>query len=1180
MSKISININGREIVALAGQTILQAASENGIDIPHLCYDERIKPYGACGLCVVEVEGNRKLVRSCATFVQNGQVIKTNTSRTVAARKTALELLASDHRGDCRPPCVLACPAHTDCQGYVGLIANGQYTEALKLIKEQLPIPASIGKICPHPCEEECRRALVEEPISIAALKSFVAELDLNGEKYLPPMKKASGKKVAIVGAGPAGLTAAYFLARNGHKAVIYEAMPHPGGMLRFGIPQYRLDKAMLDAEVALIENMGVDFVYNTKIGDDITLEHLRDSYDAVFLGIGSWQSQGLRCKGEDMEGVLGGIDFLREVTLNNKVALGGKVLVVGGGNTAMDVARTSVRLGAEEVTVIYRRTLDEMPAERLEIDEAMEEGVKFQFLVAPVEVLGENGHVRQLKCEIMELGEPDASGRRKPEPTGKFQVYDADKIIAAIGQKTVIGNIKDIATNKAGNIVVEEGKYTTSLDKVFAGGDAVTGPKIAIQAVAQGKNAAEVIDSYLNGCLVPYAEPKVITQSDLTAMDFADKEKASRIPLKVADKAVRNKSFMQVAQTYTEEDALRESKRCLECGCRDYFECQLIKYIQEYGIETDKAQEEECPKRREIDDHPFIERNADKCVLCGLCVRVCDEVVGETAIGLVDRGFDSVIKPEFGMSLSESACIACGQCADICPTGACMEKQASLKQVPTDLDSISSVCGYCGVGCNVNVEYKGDVVFRVTPDRTKGEGWLCQRGKFGLGYVNDPARLIQPVIKRNGKFVQADWNEANLEVVKGLQAIAAMHGRDSIGVVVSPRLTNEELFLAGKLADAVQTTVKTSFSINGGGGLDAVFGYDASTNSYAEIDNSDFVLTVGDIKGNHPVLDFKMRTAEIATVAWPQALSNADDVKAFVKALLDLGAADEQQMAAKADGFAEFKAALTNVKVNEMAKKMAEKYYQAKRPLILIDEDTVSRETVKLFASSAVLAGKVGDAYRGIIVVRSKNNTQGAIDMGFVMPVDAVNQNIDSGKLKALVVIGENPAVCPEKAKLLQRLSFLAVYDIFMTETAAAADVVLPMVSSAEIEGTYTRSDRRIQAVHPALRPKTGKDNLQVLLDAVGYLGVRYDNIADVREAISKEVPGYAGMTVADFDAAAVYWPNSRQNSQGLNVLYSEGFATDNKKAVLAAVNNEPIFIPKKKYDTLELYFENVVKSL
>ncbi|BBB89826.1 MAG TPA: FAD-dependent oxidoreductase [Methylomusa anaerophila] len=1178
MSKISINVNGREIVALDGQTILQAASENGIEIPHLCYDERIKPYGACGLCVVEMEGSPKLVRSCATFAQNGQVIKTNTSRTVNARKTALKLLAVDHRGDCRPPCHQACPAHTDCQGYVGLIANGQYREALKLIKEKMPIPFSIGKICPHPCEEACRRELVEEPISIAALKAFVAELDLKGEPYLPPMKKPSGKKVAIVGAGPAGLTAGYFLARDGHKIVIYEAMPYPGGMLRYGIPQYRLDKAMIDAEVALMEKMGIEFVYNTKIGDDVSLDHLRNSCDAVFLGIGSWESQGLRCKGDDMEGVLGGIDFLREVTRNGNVALGGKVLVVGGGNTAMDVARTSVRLGADQVTVVYRRTLEEMPAERLEIDEAMEEGVKFQFLVAPLEVLGENGRANALKCQVMQLGEADASGRRKPEPTGETVTFAADRIIAAIGQKTVIGNINGIATDKAGNIVVKEGAFTTSLDKVFAGGDAVTGPKIAIDAVAQGKNAATVIDGYLNGNLAPYAEERVIIQKDLTAAAFADKEKVPRVALRVADEHVRNKNFMQVAEVFTEEDALRESKRCLECGCRDYFECRLLKYIQEYDIDTEKPAGIESPKRQVIDNHPFVERNADKCILCGLCVRVCDEVVGATAIGLVGRGFDSVIYPEFKLPLSETSCIACGSCVDVCPTGACMEKQAAAKQVPASLNNVSSVCGYCGVGCRVNVEYRGDVAFRITPDKTQGDGWLCQRGKFGLDYVNDSSRLTQPVIKRHGQFVQADWNEANLEVVKGLQAIAAIHGKDSIGVVVSPRLTNEELFLAGKLADAVQTTVKTSYTVNGGSGLDEVFGYDASTNSYAELDNSDFVLTVGDVKGNHPVLDFKIRVAELANAEWPQSLTSTADVKAFVKALLDLGVTDEKKVAAKAEGFAELKASLAAVQVSDAAKSLAQRYSKAAKPFILIDEDTVSKEAVKLFAFAAVLAGKVGAAYRGVILARSKNNSQGAIDMGFVLPADAVAQGIDSGKIKALVIIGENPAVCPDKLALLKRLSFLAVYDIFLTETAAAADVAVPLVSAVESEGTYTRSDRRIQAAHAALQPKTGKDNLQVLLDTLGYFGVKYNNIADVRAAIAKEVPTYAGIGAADFDAAAVYWPNTKQNVSGTNVLYTESFATANQKAVLGAVGDGPAIAVKKKYDTVELYSENKLK--
>ncbi|TWH48168.1 FAD-dependent oxidoreductase [Sporomusa sp. KB1] len=1172
MSKISININGREIVVPAGQTILQAAAEHGIEIPHLCHDERIQPYGACGLCVVEVEGSPKLVRSCATSVQNGQVIRTDTSRTVVARKTALQLLASDHRGDCRPPCMLACPAQTDCQGYVGLIANGQYEEALKLIKDKMPIPASIGKICPHPCETACRRELVEEPISIAQLKSFVAEVDLNGNKYQPPMKPATGKKVAVVGAGPAGLTAAYFLARDGHKVVIYEAMPHPGGMLRYGIPQYRLDKALLDAEVALMTKMGIEIIYNTKIGDDVSLDYLHDNYDAVFLGIGSWQSQGLRCKGEDMEGVLGGIDFLREVTMNSNITLGGKVLVVGGGNTAMDVARTSKRLGAEEVTIIYRRTIDEMPAEKIEIHEAQEEGVKFQLLVAPVEVLGENGQAKALKCEIMRLGEPDASGRRKPEPTGETVVYEADRIIAAIGQKTVIGNIKDIATDKSGNIIVNGGAFTTNRDKVFAGGDAVTGPKIAIDAIAQGRNAAQVIDNYLNGCLVPHAESQYFTQKDITAADLADRAKAPRANLTVEDADVRNKSFMQVAKTFTEEEALRESKRCLECGCRDYFECQLIKYIQDYDVSTEKDSKVECHKTTEFDNHPFIERNPDKCVLCGLCVRVCEEVVGATAIGLVGRGFDSVIMPEFKMPLSETACISCGQCVDVCPTGACMEKQVSYKQIPANMDSMASVCGYCGVGCNVNVEYKGDVVFRVTPDKVNDDGWLCQRGKFGLGHVNDKARLTAPVIKRNGQFVKVDWNEANLEVVKRLQAVVAAYGKDSVGVVVSPRLTNEELFLAGKLADAVKSTIKTSYSVDGGSGLGSVLGYDASTNSYAELDNSDFVLTLGNVKENHPVLDFKIRLSGVNSIAWPQSLANTADMKVFLKALLNLGV-DENKVAEKTEGFAELKASLADVTVSEEVQALAQKYAKAAKPLIVIDEDTVSAEAVKLMAYAAVLTGKIGAAYRGIILVRTKNNTQGAVDMGFVTPVSAVAQGIESGKIKALVVIGEDPAAYPQESALLQKLSFLVVYDMFMTKTATAADMVVPLVSSAEVNGTYTRSDRRIQAVRAAIQPKTGKATLQILIETLNSLGIKYENIADVRAAIASEVPNYAGMDVADF-GNMVYWPNNK------NVLYTDGFATEGQKAIFAATGDVPVFVEKKKYDSVEMYFANGKQSL
>ena len=295
MDNLKININGKEVNAVRGQTILEVARQNGIEIPTLCYDERLKSYGGCGLCVVETAGSTKLFRSCATQVAPGMVISTDSPRVRESRKLTLELLLSDHNGDCRGPCVNACPAHLDVQGYVGLIANKQYREALALIKESMPIPASIGRVCPHPCETACRRQLVEEPISIAQLKYFAADKDLESpEPYLPEKALPTGKNVAIVGAGPAGLTAAYFLARAGHGVTVYDAMPQGGGMLRYGIPEYRLPKAVLDQEIELIEKMGVEFIYNTRVGVDISLDYLKEIYDAVFLGIGAWVSSSIR----------------------------------------------------------------------------------------------------------------------------------------------------------------------------------------------------------------------------------------------------------------------------------------------------------------------------------------------------------------------------------------------------------------------------------------------------------------------------------------------------------------------------------------------------------------------------------------------------------------------------------------------------------------------------------------------------------------------------------------------------------------------------------------------------------------------------------------------------------------------------------------------------------------------
>ena len=293
MSEIKIIIDGRECVGQAGDTILNIAAQNGIEIPNLCYNKNLKVYGACGLCVVEAEKVPKLLRACATVAQDGQVIHTNSPRAAQARKIALELIMSDHEGDCKGPCHIACPAHTDVQAYIKAIAMGDDKEAVRLMKEKIPVPAPIGLVCPHPCELDCRRQFVESPLSIAYLKAFAADNDIkSADPFKPAVAPANGKKVGIVGGGPAGLNAAYQLAIKGYAVTVMDMMPEMGGMLRYGIPEYRLPKAVLAAEVKQIEDLGVVMCNNVKVGKDVTLEALRESYDAVLVAVGAWKSPG------------------------------------------------------------------------------------------------------------------------------------------------------------------------------------------------------------------------------------------------------------------------------------------------------------------------------------------------------------------------------------------------------------------------------------------------------------------------------------------------------------------------------------------------------------------------------------------------------------------------------------------------------------------------------------------------------------------------------------------------------------------------------------------------------------------------------------------------------------------------------------------------------------------------
>lgn len=713
---LNLTINGKNITVEEGTTILQAAKDNGIYIPTLCYDDAVKVYGACGLCVVEAEGIPKLLRSCSAKCSEGMVVNTESKRVVQSRKIAMELLMSAHDGDCVAPCQLNCPARTDCQGYVGLIANGEYEAALKLIKNKVSLPASIGRVCPHPCETACRRGKVDEAINIAQLKAFAADMDLNSDSYLPEKNAPTGKKIAIIGGGPAGLTAAYRLAISGHEVTVYDMMEKMGGMLRYGIPQYRLPKEVLDNEIAIIEKLGVKMINGVKLGKDFTVASLKAQNDAVIVAVGAWKSSSMRTPGEELDGIYGGIDFLRAVALKQEINIGDKVVICGGGNTAMDACRTAVRLGAKEVYCVYRRTRNEMPAEDIEITEAEEEGVQFKFLTNPISFNGKDGKVKSVTLQLMELGEPDASGRRRPVAIeGKTEELDVDSVIVAIGQKLVNEDVSELKLTDRGNIEADIDTFKTNIEGVFAIGDATNrGASIAIEAIGEANRCALSIDAYLNGedieTRVPY-----ISRRDEELIDFQSKEKCPARKPQVLPAAERKNNFDEVCLGYTEEDAKAEASRCLECGCKEYYKCKLLSVAQRYDIHPERFKGE-MPQKYTADSNEFIERNSAKCILCGLCVRSCKEVMNISAIGLLGRGFKTEVAPAFNLPLDQTKCTNCGLCVELCPTGALTEKSALKKQVPLKEEYSKETVTIDGEKAEVLVSRYDGKIIRVIPN--------------------------------------------------------------------------------------------------------------------------------------------------------------------------------------------------------------------------------------------------------------------------------------------------------------------------------------------------------------------------------------------------------------------------------------------------------------------------------
>ncbi len=1113
MDKFRLNINGKEVTGVPGQTILEVARENDIFIPTLCFDERTRIYGSCGICMCEVEGNPKLCKACATVIAPGMVVRTNTERVIESRKTNLELLLSNHTGDCRPPCVLACPAGTDCQGYVGLIANGEYEKANELVKDKIPLPASLGRVCPHPCEDDCRRGLIDEPIAIQQLKRFVSDTDRAGAKFIPECEPDTGKSVGIIGGGPMGLSAAYFLRQMGHDVTIFESMPKAGGMLRYGIPEYRLPKAELDDEIDTIEQMGVEIITDTKIGVDIPFQSVRDDFDAVLLGIGAWISTGVGCPGEDAEGVIGGIDFLRHVVRNEPIELGDKVAIVGGGNTAMDACRTAVRLGAKEVYNIYRRTKDEMPADMLEIEEAEEEGVIFKNLTNPLEIVkDENGHIKEVILQCMELGEPDESGRRRPVPIeGKTETIALDNMILAIGQ-AVDASIFDCDKTRKGAVAYDKETFMTSMEGVFAGGDCGNDKiSIAVEAIADAKKASEIIDAYLNGETIRYEKPYFVTRDDITEKTFEDRERQCRPKIPQLNAEQRKDNFSEVIPGgFTPEQAEEEASRCLECGCHDYFECKLIDLAHQYDVEPERFAGDK--NTIDYDDaHPFIVRDPNKCILCGLCVRVCDEVMGIGALGLVHRGFDTVVKPNMEKPLAESGCVSCGQCVSVCPTGALQERTTMVKEVPVDTDVTETTCSYCSVGCSLLLESYGDMLIKANPDKEGcvNAGLACGKGKWGFDCSMLEDKLETPLVKEDGEFREADYHEALVLIAKKCQSVGTRYGKDAIGVAISDRYTNEEAYAIKKMADVIGA--KAFCMNNRASGIKEVLGFDASPNTIDELLSTNYILAVGYNKADNPVIGLKMKQAaeagakvvlinptgcEQKTIRGLAQEVYADDLgflKQVAKAIIDSG------KGADLDGYADFAASLADVAVSEEAAAIAADYMGAKKAMIVFNQNLVSVDTAKLIADIACVSGHIGTPRDGILQVKAKNNSQGLIDLGITDGAEQLEG------LKALIVFGEEADIDTDA------LEFLAVSDTHMTGLAAKADVVLPGTGFASTDGTYTNTERRLQAVQAAIDEDIEFTNWELAAAIAHVFEVDFEwmDTDDISDEMDDMVPAY-----------------------------------------------------------------------
>ncbi len=1261
---ITLKIDGKSLSVNRDRNLLQAAHDAGIIIPSLCDPSQASSAPNpdkqdCDLCVVDIknnDGSCRKVKACKTLVADNMQVTTQTAELSELRRNALTHILSDHFADCEAPCQQACPAGVDIQSYLFHIAQGNHTEAVKVIKQTLPLPLSIGRVCPAFCEAECRRGLVDEPVAIRQLKRHAADLDLADEhSYQIERKPDTGKKVAIIGSGPAGLSAGYFLANQGHNVSIIESMPQAGGWLRYGIPEYRLPKDILDKEIALLTDNGLNIQTNTRLGEDVHLKQLTDDFDAVCLAIGAQKAVPMNYPGSDLKGCYLGVDYLRDYCTDKSYAVGKKVAVIGGGNTAIDCARTAVRAG-HDVTLIYRRTRDAMPAEPYEVHEAEVEGVKFHFLTNPVKnISDENGQVNAIELATMVLGEPDSSGRRSPKASGETFIEAFDTVIAAVSQTPDMSFLEhpdsyltsgEIALSRWNTFIGCEHTMSAGVEKLFVIGDSRTGPATAVAAIGDGRKAAIAIDKLLHQGLSCELTPqqfnatKAAKTNSLSAELYPNTQAEPRYKMAELTAIERQLNFNEVEQGFEHTEAMKEAARCLECACQANTDCKLRDYATEYHVDA-KALDTSKMQQFSVDKtSPFIQFDANRCISCGKCVDICGQQSGHNAIKFEQDSFQALPNSHdterqaprvgFNVTMADSDCVQCGNCVQVCPTGALVDARDKRQGSTEELNTTSTICTYCGVGCRINVSVSpttGNICHvEGSNDSDVNEGMLCVKGRFGYDFIQSEQRLTTPLMRKNGELIPCSWDEAIDTIADKLTQIKANKGGDAIATLASAKATNEDNYLLQKFVRSILGTNNVDHCArlchaSTVSALQQSLGSGAMTGDIPGIKESDLIFILGsDTCNAHPIIASKIKQAirhhgARLMVADPKRVSIADEAELYVAqkpgsdvALINAIMAeiirnnwhDKAYIAQHTEGFEavidtvmrpeytlETAAKVCGISADNIAQ-MAKLIGTAEKTAIYyamgITQHTSGHDNVTAIANLQMLCGNIGKAGAGINPLRGQSNVQGACDMGALPQYYTGYQKVDNpavqakfeqhwnttlspnvgltatevmhaishDQVDALYVMGENPVLSdPDQAHVLEALEkipFLVVQDIFLTETAQLADIVLPAASFAEKLGHFTNTERRVQRLQPVLTPPgLAKQDWKIIHAIANKMGANWDyaNEQAITDEINQVTPQYQGITWDRLNnddqgkpSKGIQWPCANQQHPGTRVLH------------------------------------------